>query len=324
MEEKKVSRYESILSGICGGLYDYIKKYQIRTLVLGLSGGLDSTVCAAICNMVVNDFNTTDNGFKIKLIGVGLPCSTNTKEEQDNEARCGSFCDEYVSENIQRLYEAALETCEHANFESTNISKGNIKARLRMLYLYNVASTQKGIVIDTDNLTEHYLGFWTIHGDDGDLNPIGCLWKTEVYELAEYIKSVYQKMYDECVLEPDSAVYEYHYKNKLEMQIQALQHAIDITPTDGNGVKEGGDLAQIAPGYTYFDVDKVLRKYLVEQHYDYFDEEDELIDMISNDYGIDRDTVVGIINRYHNSQYKRLHRPLVITTTGRVVEKHEA
>ena len=46
--------------------------------------------------------------------------------------------------------------------------------------------------------------------------------------------------------------------------------------------------------------------------------------MISNDYGVDRDTVVGIINRYHNSQYKRLHRPLVITKSGLVVEKHTA
>lgn len=49
----------------------------------------------------------------------------------------------------------------------TPISKGNIQARLRMIYLYNLASIHKGLVMSTDNQTEYQLGFWTIHGDVG-------------------------------------------------------------------------------------------------------------------------------------------------------------
>ena len=51
-----------------------------------------------------------------------------------------------------------------------------------MIMLYNAASIFKGLVVDTDNLSEHYLGFWTMHGDVGDFKPIGKLWKTEVYD----------------------------------------------------------------------------------------------------------------------------------------------
>lgn len=57
------------------------------------------------------------------------------------------------------------------------------QARCRMMYLYDIASRHKGLVMSTDNQTEYQLGFWTIHGDVGDFDPIQDLWKTEVYEL---------------------------------------------------------------------------------------------------------------------------------------------
>lgn len=56
----------------------------------------------------------------------------------------------------------------------TPIANGNIQARLRMIYLYNLASIHKGLVMSTDNQTEYQLGFWTIHGDVGDFDQIGA------------------------------------------------------------------------------------------------------------------------------------------------------
>jgi NAD+ synthetase len=106
-------------------------------------------------------------------------------------------------------------------------------ARLRMMYLYQLASHYKGIVIDTDNMTEHELGFYTIHGDVGDYNVgIRYLWKHEVWELAEVLK---------------------HYVPSTFGDIQA---SIDQQPTDDN--TSGTDLDQIAPGSTYGDVDLIL------------------------------------------------------------------
>lgn len=64
------------------------------------------------------------------------------------------------------------------SLKRTPIADGNIQARLRMIYLYNLASIHKGLVMSTDNQTEYQLGFWTIHGDVGDFDPIQDLWKT--------------------------------------------------------------------------------------------------------------------------------------------------
>jgi NAD+ synthetase len=125
-------------------------------MVLGLSGGLDSTVCAAICKKV-----SEKNG--VKLIGVSLPCSTNKEDEKTSASLAGKeFCDEYIENNIQDVFVVAERACEGiAKLPSTGISQGNIKARLRMIVLYDIASKMRGIVIDTDNLTEHFLGFFT-------------------------------------------------------------------------------------------------------------------------------------------------------------------
>ena len=159
------------------------------------------------------------------------------------------------------------------------------------MYLYNLASLTNGLVMDTDNLTEHYLGFWTIHGDVGDFNPIGGLWKHEVYELANWLVS-------EFYVEPKD-----HYK------IIAMKKAIDITPTDGNGVALGGDMAQIAPGHTYNDVDDILMTYLtsIEMHTDAYQ---NAMYMLNEKYGAE--TVERVINRHVNSEFKRKRLPIAI------------
>ena len=150
-----------------------------------MSGGLDSTVCAAIGKTVFDRYG-------VKLIGISLPCKTNTNLENDIASTAGSiFCNEYKCINIDTLYGASKYLCDTYEGESTQISQGNLKARIRMMMLYNAASINRGIVIDTDNLSEHYLGFWTLHGDVGDFKPIGNLWKSEVYELARYIREMY-------------------------------------------------------------------------------------------------------------------------------------
>jgi NAD+ synthetase len=122
---------------------------------------------------------------------------------------------------------------EEEESKATTISDGNIMARLRMMYLYQLASHYRGIVIDTDNMTEHELGFYTIHGDVGDYNVgIRYLWKHEVWELAEVLK---------------------HY---VPSAFGIIQASIDQQPTDDN--TSGTDLDQIAPGSTYGDVDFIL------------------------------------------------------------------
>lgn len=220
--------YKKAFDTIVNVTSDYITKNGIKAMVLGLSGGLDSTVCAAICNKVSEKTG-------IPLYGISMPCSSNKGDEVSSASMAGEeFCNEFSEISIQDTFKCVENLCDKiSNKQSTGISQGNIKARLRMIALYDVASKVGGIVIGTSNTTERLTGFWTLHGDEGDINPIGDLWKTEVYGLADYL-------------------YKEVYKGS-----EALKAAIEITPTDGNGVSKS-DADQIMPGYTYDDIDLVL------------------------------------------------------------------
>jgi NAD+ synthetase len=225
-------------------------------------------------------------------------CSTNQADEKTAADLVGeAFCDEYYKVNLQETYNNVSTDFEISTHNTTPLAEGNIKARLRMMFLYNVASLRSGIVMDTDNLTEHYLGFWTIHGDEGDLNPIGKLWKHEVYELAKWIRN----------------------NNAVPEEMKALNASIALTPTDGNGVQAGGDMVQIAPGHTYEEVDEILQVYVDHDNFkslgdpnDYEESEAFKEDSIDLDKKYGKDTVERIISRYKKSAFKRRHRPIVI------------
>ena len=276
--------YSKVFDTMVSQTAAYLADHHLKTMVLGLSGGIDSTVTAAICHEVVARY--PQHAFK--FIGVSLPCSTNSDEENHSASLAmQGFCSEYWVENLQKEYLLMRATCEQ-RYASTPLSQGNIKARLRMIYLYNLASVTGGLVMDTDNLTEHYLGFWTIHGDVADYNPIGGLWKHEVYELCSYLLN-------NVFTDEQSAAH------------QALCAAYGITPTDGNGVQAGGDMAQIAPGHTYQDVDDILCTYLSTKDTAGHDEAMQRLDQA---YG--HDTVERVLTRHRNSEFKRKRMPIVI------------
>lgn len=275
--------YSATLSNICSQLEKYLKTNHINTMVLGISGGIDSTVVAAIANLVVKENPS------MKLIGLSLPSSTN--EGNENIAAkevIENFCDFETSEiyNISDKIENILGGLDVHN--SSSLTIGNIKARFRMMMLYDKASKYKGIVLDTDNLSEHFLGFWTLHGDVGDYSPIGMLWKDEVYGLAEYLIT--------CPYFTDS-------------QIKAIKDSYNLIPTDGNGVKEGGDMGQIAPGLTYFDVSKMLRYITGAIKLGNFDE--DAYYAYFKEYSMENK--INVLQRYKRSEFKRKHLPIRVT-----------
>ena len=288
--------YKVVFETLVSNTQKYLEDNHLKSMILGISGGLDSTVTAAICHEVEK------RNSELKFIGISLPCSSNTEEENNSATICmKAFCKagQWWVENLQKEYMLMKATCE-LHGDSTHISQGNIKARLRMIYLYNFASINKGIVMDTDNLTEHYLGFFTIHGDQGDYNPIGGLWKHEVYELAKYL------------------LFEYYGNdnlNDLSYKELALKTAIGITPTDGNGVNDLGDMGQIAPAFAndknivaYTKVDDIIKTYLtfIGRHPE---EYQAAMEALYSEYG--NETVDGIIKRINNTKYKRDKLPIV-------------
>ena len=112
----------------------------------------------------------------IPLIGVSLPCSTNGTDEVSSATLAGNeFCTTFEEINLEEVYETVEGFCKGTlhNIDTTPISRGNIKARLRMITLYDIASCMAGIVFDTNNHTKHLLDKITHHKHDGDINPIG-------------------------------------------------------------------------------------------------------------------------------------------------------
>ena len=270
-------------------LYKYITDNHLNSLVLGISGGIDSTVVACLAYIACKTV-------EVQLIGRSLPAHTNNPDEINTATLVGrAFCSDFKEVSIERMFGIIADELELNEGKMTPLQLGNIKARLRMIYLYNLASIHRGCVLDTDNRTEHELGFWTIHGDVGDLNcGLIHLWKTEVYELANYLANEASGLTQE--------------------QRIALKESIKLIPTDGNGVKSGGDCAQFGLD-NYEQVDDVLKTmyYDTQINPDFkgFQEnpirESEYIRLIDsyNEQGVDK-----VMMLHQNSMFKREHLPI--------------
>lgn len=275
--------YKLIFDTIVENTVQYLTDNNIKAMVLGISGGIDSTVCAAICREVKRKTG-------IPLIGRSLRIKNKHDEYSASVLVGNAFCDDFkeidLSNGYNNLYDA-ITINEGGVNKQTLIADGNIQARLRMIYLYNLAGINKGLVIDTDNLSEHYLGFFTINGDVGDLNPIGNLWKTEVYELAHYLSEVY------------------NFNNDVEA-FMAMEASMKLTPTDGLGISNS-DLEQIG-AKSYNDVDDILKTIITKEgNINIYSNK---FKQLSETYGFD--VLTKIVDRHLKSQFKRVKLPIVV------------
>lgn len=265
-------------------LKDYIKNNHLQSLVIGVSGGIDSTVSCAIASPVCKELN-------IPLIGRSLPCHSNKSIECDSAVLVGkAFCDDFKEVYIERIYAVVSLELELNEGKLTPLQLGNIKARLRMIYLRNLASIHRGVVLDNDNFTEWNVGFWTVCGDSPmDINlGLHYLWKTEIYNLASYLA-------DELYANEDTEKY------------QAILESARLTPTDGNGVSSS-DCEQFGLD-NYNQVDDVLKTMYYPTSVPLGSKEPyiRLIDSY-NEQGVDK-----VIMLHQNTEYKRKPAPIMPT-----------
>lgn len=298
--------YEKVFCTLVDKTREYIQNNNLSAMVLGISGGIDSTVVAAICHEVSKQTG-------IPLIGRSLPIYKHADATFNESVLVGkAFCNDFRICPMTRLYLAALkevyqvenmerhestysiEGLEQANGQ-TKVANGNIQARLRMMFLYNLASIHKGLVISTDNQTEYQLGFWTIHGDVGDFNPLFGLWKTEVYELAKWIEVMYGTMAEGA---DDAITMEKYLRKEF-----AIHKSIALTPTDGLGISSS-DLEQIGAS-SYAEVDDILQTMLL-----YKNPENEKWDLLYDKYG--EEVTDKVWNRHLASEFKRKNLPITI------------
>lgn len=289
--------YEKVFCTLVDKTREYIQNNNLGAMVLGISGGIDSTVVAAICHEVSKQTS-------IPLIGRSLPIKNKNDEFSTSKLVGEAFCDNFEVTNLYEVFNKFLTLVDGDNLVSlkrTPIADGNIQARLRMIYLYNLASIHKGLVLSTDNQTEYQLGFWTIHGDVGDFNPLFGLWKTEVYELADYLMCMYYDLYCNATLDEHKEARKW--EKYWDTKFIAMQKSIALTPTDGLGISNS-DLDQIG-AKSYAEVDDILQTMLL-----YKNPEREKWDILYNKYG--EEVVNKVWNRHLASEFKRKNLPIVI------------
>ena len=237
--------YEVIAQNIRQDLKMYLHAFSnLKSLVIGVSGGIDSAICCALARPVCDEMG-------VKLIGRSLPIETNKEDELNRARNIGEhFCHDFkeIPLGFNATWNAIIQNddvvVDHEQtteefVKETLIRKGNLKARMRMIYLYDLAHKNKGMVLSTDNYTEYLLGFFTLHGDHNDYGMCQMMFKTEVYDLATYIAN------NEC--RGDST--------------DAIMDCVRAIPTDGLGISDGGDLDQIGVD-SYDEVDKRLIMYI--------------------------------------------------------------
>lgn len=180
---------------------DFIKKMLLNSglnhLILGISGGVDSSTCGRLAQLAVNELNEQYETNTYRFIAVRLPYSVQADEDDAQLALSFIAPSHIVTTNIasgvdgihnETLNALRQENLLNASAAQIDFSKGNVKARARMVTQYHLAGILGGLVIGTDHSAENITGFFTKWGDGAcDLAPLFGLSKRQVRQLAAHL-----------------------------------------------------------------------------------------------------------------------------------------
>ncbi|CCO49904.1 NH(3)-dependent NAD(+) synthetase [Vibrio nigripulchritudo SOn1] len=178
---------------------DFIKRKLMesgcKSLVLGISGGVDSSTCGKLAQLAVDKLNEETGSNDYQFIAVRLPYGVQKDEDEAQLALSFIQPTHSVSLNIKQgvdgMHAASHEALEGTGLIPTDAAKvdfvkGNVKARARMVAQYEIAGYVGGLVLGTDHSAENITGFYTKFGDGAcDLAPLFGLSKRQVRELAD-------------------------------------------------------------------------------------------------------------------------------------------
>ena len=166
-------------------LKSYLKTYPfLRSLVLGISGGQDSTLAGKLCQTAISELRQETGDASYQFIAVRLPYGVQADEQDCQDAIEFIKPDRVLTVNIKGAVLASEQALREAGIELSDFIRGNEKARERMKAQYSIAGMTKGVVVGTDHAAEAVTGFFTKYGDGGtDINPIFRLNKRQGKQL---------------------------------------------------------------------------------------------------------------------------------------------
>ena len=176
-----MSKLSNLSEDISNWILNYANTNNISTLVVGVSGGIDSAVTSTLCAKT-----------GLRTLVVNMPINQN-----DSEYNLSNQHMMWLRENWDNVESHVINLSETFDVlknelskkEVSDIAMANTRARIRMAALYSLAGSNNGIVVGTGNKVEDFgVGFFTKYGDGGvDISPIADLYKSEVYQLAEFL-----------------------------------------------------------------------------------------------------------------------------------------
>jgi len=181
----RIKDYKQLATDITTWIRDYVTTNNIKSLVVGVSGGIDSAVVSTLCAMtglptyccIIPTNDNVDKAMKVSYDHIHWLQDTYSRELIHKEMiSIGG-----VVQQFKNVIENKLADNDHGYV--------NLKSRMRMSTLYYIACIYSSIVVGTGNKVEDFgVGFYTKYGDGGvDISPIADLYKTEVRELGRYL-----------------------------------------------------------------------------------------------------------------------------------------
>jgi len=175
-------------------LKNYVRKSGMKGIVLGISGGVDSTTAGSLSQIAMKELR--EEGYEAQFIAVRLPYKVQLDEEDAQEAVKFINADQIVDVNIGNGTDGIFNSVLSALYSSTmneekelatnDFVKGNVKARMRMIAQYAIAGKFGCLVLGTDHNAEFTAGFYTKHGDGAcDLTVLNGLNKRQVRACAK-------------------------------------------------------------------------------------------------------------------------------------------
>lgn len=284
---------ESVLHNSSLHLVSYCQLYNKHDLVVPVSGGIDSALVLGFAQKACQ--RAAKLNYDLKPIALLLPCETHPEDTDKGIMVAKKFGANIRKIDLDDVYNLMVTEVMLVNDQlstllkergkqvlpkewsrSTKIAFGNIKARLRMIFTYHVARMLNGLVLGTGNLSEYWMGFWTLGGDVGDYYPILHVLKgSEVYDIARYIS--------------------------------VPERILDAQPADGLGIT-ASDADSL--GADYPDIDKIMIT-LLQRGFE-LDGSITQLEMLSKIDGIDPVVVKKIARQALVTDYKR-SGPVILT-----------
>lgn len=174
---------------------DFLKSYLtknpfLKSLVLGISGGQDSTLAGKLSQMAISELRAETGDAAYQFIAVRLPYGEQADESDAMDAITFMGADRVMRINVQAAVDASVAAVEANGLTISDFNKGNIKARERMVAQYTIAGEVAGAVVGTDHAAEAVTGFYTKYGDGGtDIDPLYRLDKRQGKAMLEALQA---------------------------------------------------------------------------------------------------------------------------------------